>query len=59
LDINNFWDVNQLADRILAVLKYRELHSELKHHGNMEIRKFDWNDPAGKCINVYNMLAKI
>jgi glycogen synthase len=52
----DFWDVDQLVDRILAVLKYEELHSALKHHGDIEVRKFDWNVPASKCVDVYNRL---
>jgi glycosyltransferase involved in cell wall biosynthesis len=50
----DFWDINQLVDKIIAVLKYEELNSTLKHHGNMEIKKFSWDEPAGKCIDVYN-----
>ncbi|MBD3164384.1 glycosyltransferase [Candidatus Woesearchaeota archaeon] len=52
----DFWDINQLADKILAVLKYEEMSNELKKHGSFEIRKFDWKIPARKCIGVYNKL---
>ena len=52
----DFWDVNQLVDKILGVLQYEELHSELKLHGSLEIKKFTWNDPAAKCIDVYKRL---
>jgi len=54
----DFWDINQLVDRILAVLKYEELHHTLKHHGSMEIRRFNWNEPAKKCIEVYNAVRR-
>ena len=50
----DFWDVDQLVDKIIAVLKYEELKDALKHHGNIEIKKFDWDVPAKKCIDVYN-----
>jgi len=50
----DFWDVEQMANKILSVLKYEELSNTLKHHGSMEIKKFDWNEPAEKCVEVYN-----
>jgi glycosyltransferase involved in cell wall biosynthesis len=54
----DFWDVEQLANKILAVLKYEELSHLLKHHGSLEIKKFDWNEPASKCIDVYDRLVR-
>jgi glycosyltransferase involved in cell wall biosynthesis len=52
----DFWDINQLANMIVSVLKYRELHHCLKEHGSWEVNKFNWNEPAVKCIGVYNMV---
>lgn len=54
----DFWDVTQLVDKIMAVLKYEELKHTLKYHGDIEIKKFDWNEPAKKCIGVYNMVMR-
>ena len=50
----DFWDVDQIANNIINVLKYDELSEELTQNGSTEVRKFDWNIPAQKCINVYN-----
>ena len=52
----DFWDVNDLADKILSVLRYEELHQELKKHGSMEVGKFSWNEPARKCCEYYGEL---
>ena len=52
----DFWDVNELANKIIAVLKYRALHNELKTHGALEVKKFSWNEPASKCIKIYKSL---
>jgi glycogen(starch) synthase len=49
----DFWDTNLMADKILGVLRYRELHEEMKMNGSREIKKFSWDVPAEKCINVY------
>jgi glycosyltransferase involved in cell wall biosynthesis len=52
----DFWDINQLVDKILGVLSYQELHDALRHHAGIEIKKFTWNIPARKCIDAYNSL---
>ncbi|MAG38802.1 4-alpha-glucanotransferase [Candidatus Woesearchaeota archaeon] len=54
----DFWDVNDIASKILAVINYRTLTHELKHHGSLEVLKFDWKIPAKKCAKVYEGVAK-
>ena len=52
----DFWDINQLADKIVATLRYPELREMLSENGNREVTKFNWNIPARQCIEVYNTL---
>ncbi|MFH1589497.1 MAG: glycosyltransferase family 4 protein [archaeon] len=54
----DFWDVEDTASKILAVLHYRTLNSELKHHGSLEVKKFNWDIPAEKCLRVYESQLK-
>ncbi len=54
----DFWDINELANKIVAVLNYRALHHELKKHSSLEVQKFNWNIPAQKCIDVYEDILK-
>ncbi|MEN6384157.1 MAG: glycosyltransferase family 4 protein [Phycisphaerales bacterium] len=49
----DFWDVNEIANKIVAVLKYPPLQMTLKEHGNYEVRKLKWEDAAEKCRQVY------
>jgi glycosyltransferase involved in cell wall biosynthesis len=49
----DFWDTDQMANKIIGVLKYKELNDELKQNGSREVLKFSWDVPAKKCINVY------
>lgn len=49
----DFWDINQLVNKMLGVLKYQELHESLQHNGSQEVKKFNWDIPAKKCIDVY------
>ena len=50
----DFWDIDELANKIISVLNYRALHHELRQHGSMEVHTFNWNVPAEKCIDVYH-----
>ena len=52
----DFWDVNQLANKILAVLHYKQLHKELKEKGYDEAKSSTWDNPATKCLNIYHNL---
>ena len=49
----DFWDINQIVNKMLGVLRYQELNDCLKHQGAIEVKKFDWNIPAKKCIDIY------
>jgi glycogen(starch) synthase len=49
----DFWDVNEIANKIIAVLKYPPLGVTLRSHGNFEVRKLRWNDAATKCAKIY------
>ena len=53
----DFWDVNEIANKIVAVLKYPPLQMALKEHGNFEVRRLKWEDAAQKCLQVYNQLT--
>ena len=49
----DFWDVNEIANKIIAVLKYPPLQETLANHGNVEVRKLQWKDSAAKCVKIY------
>ncbi len=49
----DFWDVNEIANKIIAVLKYPPLQMTLRSHGNFEVRKLRWIDSATKCAKIY------
>ena len=49
----DFWDVDEIANKIIAVLKYPPLQVTLRNHGNFEIRKLRWRDSAQKCMRIY------
>jgi len=49
----DFWDVNEIANKIIAVLKYPPLGIMLRNYGNSEVRKLRWKDSAQKCVKIY------
>jgi glycogen(starch) synthase len=49
----DFWDVDEIANKVIAVLKYPPLQAMLRNHGNFEIRKLRWKDSAQKCARIY------
>ncbi|USN98341.1 MAG: glycosyltransferase [Phycisphaeraceae bacterium] len=49
----DFWDINDMADKILAVLRYPPLSQTLRQHGPFELRRLTWADAARKAIAAY------
>jgi len=49
----DFWDIDDIANKIIAVLKYPPLRVTLQNHGNFEVRKLRWEDSATKCAKIY------
>jgi glycosyltransferase involved in cell wall biosynthesis len=49
----DFWDVNEMANKIVAVLRYAPLQMTLRNHGNFEVRKLRWKDAARGCMRIY------
>ncbi len=53
----DFWDVDEIANKTIAVLKYPPLQMTLRDHGNFEVRKLRWKDTAAKCEKIYRDLV--
>lgn len=49
----DFWDVNEMANKIIAVLRHPPLASTLRQHGAFEVRRRTWSDAAKQCQQVY------
>ena len=54
----DFWDVDQIANKIMAVVKYPELRQTLHHNGSTEVHKFSWKRSAQKCVTVYHKVLR-
>jgi glycosyltransferase involved in cell wall biosynthesis len=49
----DFWDINEMANKIVAVLRHPPLASTLRQHGNFEVKRLNWSDAAKACLGVY------
>lgn len=49
----DFWDVAEMANKIVAVLRHPPLSQALKQHGSFEVKKLSWTDAAKACVHVY------
>ncbi len=50
----DFWDIDEMTNKIVSVLRHPELQEELKEKGNKESQKFTLEEPARKVLEIYN-----
>ncbi|MBX3365494.1 MAG: glycosyltransferase [Phycisphaeraceae bacterium] len=53
----DFWDVDEMANKIVAVLRYPPLSKTLREHGAFEVRALTWDGAAQRCVQIYRTLA--
>jgi glycogen(starch) synthase len=49
----DFWDVDEFANKIIAVLRHPSLADTLRNNADLELRKLTWDGAAQKCLDVY------
>ncbi|MFH0971481.1 MAG: glycosyltransferase family 4 protein [Candidatus Micrarchaeota archaeon] len=54
----DFWDTNEMANKILAVLRYAELKEMLGNGGREEAKHFTWHKTAKETLGVYSSATK-
>ncbi|MDP7162868.1 MAG: hypothetical protein QF792_05180 [Phycisphaerae bacterium] len=55
----DFWDINEMANKILAVLRHPPLQKTLRQHGQIEVQKLSWRDSAEKILDLYAYAIQI
>ena len=53
----DFWDVDEMANKILAVLRHPPLQRTLRQHGAIELQKISWLDSAKQLESIYTSMA--
>lgn len=49
----DFWDVEEMANKIVAVLRHAPLRKALRDNGKFEVRSLTWDGAAQRCGGVY------
>jgi glycosyltransferase involved in cell wall biosynthesis len=49
----DFWDIHQMADMIIGILKYGGIKEELSTHAYEELSKVSWEKAADEFIRLY------
>jgi len=50
----DFWDTDEIANKIVSLVRYESLRKTLTENGKQEIELFTWDNVAGKTLDVYN-----
>jgi glycosyltransferase involved in cell wall biosynthesis len=53
----DFWDVDGMANQILATMRYDVLRNQLATHGRIEINRLNWREAAKKIVTLYKNLV--
>ena len=53
----DFWDSDEIANKIISLLRYESLSTSLTENGRKEIELFTWDNVAEKTLDVYNGLT--
>jgi glycosyltransferase involved in cell wall biosynthesis len=55
----DFWDIDEISNKILALLKYGVLHNYLRQNALDEVKEITWEKSADKCIEIYKGLIGV
>ena len=54
----DFWDVQEMANKILALLRYTALSAQLTSDGREEVRRLRWDERARAVIDIYKEVLR-
>jgi glycogen(starch) synthase len=55
----DFWDINEMANKIVAVLRHPPLQETLRTNGRKEALRFRWEDSAARVSAVYRRVLNV
>jgi len=55
----DFWDIDEMANKIIAVLRHPPLQETLRANGRKEALRFRWEDSAARVNEVYHRVLNI
>ncbi len=55
---SDFWDIDDMTDKIVGTLRSRGLRETLGELGARDVLHLTWESAAGKCTQIYNDLLR-
>ena len=55
----DFWDINEMANKIVAVLRHPPLQETLRTNGRQEALRFRWEDSAARVNEIYHRVLHV
>lgn len=52
----DFWDIDNMATKILSVLKYKPLKDTLSENGHTDVDHMSWEKQTAKIVDIYKKL---
>lgn len=52
----DFWDTEEMVNKMASVLKHASLQSELASNGKQEVNGITWDKAAKKCVDLYEKI---
>lgn len=53
---SHFWDIDDMADKVISVLQHSKLKNHLSCNGKEEVKTIHWKKAAQSLISLYNSL---
>ena len=53
----DFWDIDGLANGMVALLRYGALWNSLRRNGSSEMGRLSWDNSASQCVGVYQKVS--
>lgn len=53
---SHFWDIDDMADKVISVLRHKKLQNHLSCNGREEVKTIHWKKAAQSLISLYNSL---
>ena len=54
----DFWDIDEMTNQIINVLKHGSLQNTLAKNALSEAKRLTWEVPAKKCVSLYNKVIR-
>lgn len=55
----DFWDIDEMANKIIAALRYTTMNDQLVSEGKRELSRLSWRTAANKLADIYRRIVEL